>query len=455
VKVRDLTTEDGVAGDISAETLGALVEVAVIYSQLALVRGDITEARKLSQLALPPPDSRTVAYFNLGLAHEIVGELAAAEKALTEALNLGKERINLHIVSVAYGHLARIHRLNGQIPVAIQVCEQGLGELEEMVGRSPMSGLLLSELGLIDYEQNSLETAREKFSEAISLARPWSFWEALVPGYVGLARTRYAFGDVEGARQALDELEALGRNNPELVMPVVKSSRALLKIFEGDLDAALNWAHDAGLDVDDELTYTSEGDYVLFVRILLAEKKWDKADRLIDRLITMVEVGKRRGRLIELFILQAMSLEAQKVEKAALEAIARALELGEPNGYVRLFLDEGERMEDLLRRALSQGIAPVYVSRLLKDFETQGNGRATEELTTFADPDTSPLIEQLSDRELEVLRMLQSDLSGPEIARELSIALSTMRTHTQSIYSKLSVSNRRAAVRRAEEVNLL
>lgn len=468
VSVKDMISDEGMKNDLSPDTLGALVEVAVIYSQLALVQGDIAKARRLSQLALPlledsegpylynpPPDSRTVAYFNLGMAHERAGELTAAERALTEALSLGKERNNLHIVSVAYGHLVRIHRLNGEIPRAIEVCEQGLGELSEMVGRSPMLGLLLSELGMIEYEQNNLKAAQDKFQEAIGVAKLWGFWEALVPGYFGLARIRHSQGNVEGAFQALDELETLGKNNPDMVMPVVRSSRALLRILEGDLDAAQSWAHTAGLKVDAEISYSLEGDYMLFARILTATDRWDEADGMIDQLISAAEDGERFGRLFELLILRAMSLEAQQKESAALDTITRALELGEPNSYVRVFLEAGERMEELLHRAYSHGVAKEYVSRLLRGFLKKGDGKRTEEDATpvRATPATA-LVEALSDRELDVLRMLRTELAGPEIAQELSIALSTMRTHTQSIYSKLNVSNRRAAVRKAEELNL-
>jgi len=140
--------------------------------------------------------------------------------------------------------------------------------------------------------------------------------------------------------------------------------------------------------------------------------------------------------------------------------LKRALTLGEPEGYVRLFLDEGSPMAQLLRDAATRKIMPDYTSKLLAGFEAEQlmsagespllpNGRGQ------ASPAAQPLIEPLSPRELEVLRLFKTDLSGPEIARELMIALSTVRTHTKSIYNKLNVKNRREAVQRATELDLI
>jgi LuxR family maltose regulon positive regulatory protein len=159
------------------------------------------------------------------------------------------------------------------------------------------------------------------------------------------------------------------------------------------------------------------------------------------------QTGKRWGRLIELLILEALLLDAQGKQDEALERLTRALTLAEPEGYVRIFVGEGEPMAALLRQAGSRGIALDYVGELLAAHEPDTIPREL--------PPTTPLVEPLSKRELQVLRLLKTELSGPEIADELMIALSTLRTHTQSIYSKLNVNNRRGAVNRAEELNLI
>jgi LuxR family maltose regulon positive regulatory protein len=149
--------------------------------------------------------------------------------------------------------------------------------------------------------------------------------------------------------------------------------------------------------------------------------------------------------MIEILVLQALAYQARGEMRAALVALERALTLAEPEGYVRVFVDEGARMEALLHAAAKQRIALHYVQQLLATFET---------------PEDTPsarqnLVEPLSERELDVLRLLATDLDGPEIASQLVVSLNTMRTHTKSIYTKLGVNNRRAAVRRAEELRII
>jgi LuxR family maltose regulon positive regulatory protein len=470
-EVSDLSSKKDAEELTSPETHGALVEVAVIRSQVAINLGDFEEALKLALLVHPllddekgaylhnpPVASRTVVNFSLGLAHEFSGELEAAENALTEALVLGKEQGNIHIVAVAYGHLAKIHRIRGHIQSAMRLCIQGISDLTEMAGgRTPMSGLLLSELGLIQYEHNDLKSAQDSFQEAINVAKPWAFWEGLLPAYSGQARVKQAQGDKLGAFEVLDELESLSKNSPERVSPIVASSRARLWAAEGNLTAAMDWVHAVGMDVDDEISYPQEGNFIIFARVLIAAKRWDEADRLVGRLVTAAETGKRNGRLIELLVLRAFLLEAQSKRGGALKVITQALKLGEPNGYIRTFLDEGAPMLELLSHALSRGIESEFVEVLLRAFngETIDKGRGTTDEDSSIIIPPSSLVEPLSERELDVLRMLKTELSGPDIAHELSIALSTMRTHTQNIFGKLNVSNRRAAVRRAEELELL
>jgi LuxR family maltose regulon positive regulatory protein len=158
--------------------------------------------------------------------------------------------------------------------------------------------------------------------------------------------------------------------------------------------------------------------------------------------------------VIEILVLQALAYQAQGDIPAALLPLEQALMLAEPEGYIRVFLDEGSPMAQLLREAAKRGIMPDYTGKLLTAFESQGQGSASASPIT-ASPISQSLIEPLSLRELEVLRLFRTELSGPEIARELVIALSTVRTHTESIYRKLDVNNRRAAVKRAAELGLI
>ncbi len=219
-----------------------------------------------------------------------------------------------------------------------------------------------------------------------------------------------------------------------------------------------------GLSPDDDLRYLREYEYITLARVLIAQYQNDRsgsalhsAMRLLDRLLEAAEEGNRLGSVIELLVLQALAYQAQDNLTSALAPVKRALTLAEPEGYVRIFVDEGSPMIALLQEATKHGIAQKYGNQLLTTFEkTEGKKLLTQPLIEPTSPlETPPLVEHLSGRELEVLRLLRTEMSGPEIARELMVSLNTVRTHTQSIYAKLGVNNRRAAVHHAEELNLL
>jgi LuxR family maltose regulon positive regulatory protein len=232
-------------------------------------------------------------------------------------------------------------------------------------------------------------------------------------------------------------------------------------VVQGRLGEALGWVRDQGLSVNNELSYLREFDHITLARLLLACYLSDHSDGsisevmgLLERLLKGAEEGGRQGSVIEILVLQAIAYHAQGDLPAALNPLQEALTLAEPEGYIRMFVDEGPPMAQLLLEAASHGIMSDYTGKLLAAFEAQQPSSAGESPlpTPLA---VQPLAEPLSQRELEVLRLLKTELSGPEIAHELVISLSTVRTHTKSIYSKLNANNRRAAVKRAEELHLI
>ena len=212
------------------------------------------------------------------------------------------------------------------------------------------------------------------------------------------------------------------------------------------------------------LSYLREFEHITLVRILLARYKSDPQDNsiretigLLERLLQAAQGGGRMGSMIEILVLQALAQQMLGEIPATLTALERALTLAEPEGYIRIFLDEGANMTTLLREASRRRIMPDYTGKLLGTANAEGQTSAVSagESTLPTYPTSKPLIESLSQRELQVLRLFKTELSGSEIACELVIALSTVRTHTESIYSKLNVKNRRAAVQRATELKLI
>lgn len=456
----DMFSERDRAEKIDPSVQNVLVEIAVMRIELASEEGDIPQVFKLSQLVLPyleddegPPqdnyleDLRSVVFFVLGLAYKISGKLNEAGEALSKAAESGRGLGNVYIAAGSLGRLASVQSMLGHLGQAVRTCERGLKLVQEMVGEPPMYGLIHAELGNLLYERNDLEAALHHLQEGIEIARPWRYLEAFVPGYTGLARVRAAQGDWDGAFDALDILAELGEGNPAMVMPVVESLQALLWVALGKIDAANRWAINAGLDPEEEINYHRLGEMVVLARILIARHEYSEAVNLLTRMVDAAEAGGWFGRQIEMRVLLALALKSQGETEEALRSLELALIPAAAEGYIRVFLNEGQPSEALLREAETRGIAPDYVPKLLAAFETDE--------VQVGPPSVTALIEPLSERELEVLGLLKTELSGPEIAQELMVELSTFRSHTKNIYSKLNVNSRRAAVYKAEDLNVI
>ena len=281
------------------------------------------------------------------------------------------------------------------------------------------------------------------------------------------ARLKEAQGDLAGALDLLDEAERLYIRNP---LPDVRPIAALkmrVWIRQGRLTEALTWVRERGPSIDDTLSYLREFEHITLARLLIARYQSEQGDNsindalsLLARLLQAAEEGGRMGSVIEILVLQALAHQAQGDIPLALVSLERALMLAEPEDYVRIFVDEGTPMAALLNRMEDEGARSgrqAYIHKLLAAF---GDTKDVQPVSRSFSPQPStfslqPVVEPLSERELEVLRLLGTELGGPEIARQLMVSLSTMRTHTQNIYNKLGVNNRRAAVRHAEELNLL
>jgi LuxR family maltose regulon positive regulatory protein len=261
-----------------------------------------------------------------------------------------------------------------------------------------------------------------------------------------MARLHEAHGDLDGALELLAEAQPAFMIDLSPNLRPIAAVRARLLIRQGQAGEALRWAGERGLSVDDELSYVHEYEHITLARAQVASGLVVEAAALLNRLLEPAEDAGRYGSVVEILALQALAYETRRETAAALASLERALTLAEPEGYMRVFLDEGPRMATLLEGGAKRGLRPDYVQRLLKNFGAP---------VTEAHPGHQELIEPLSERELEVLRLLATDLDGPEIASELMVSLNTMRTHTKSIYTKLAVNSRRAAVRRAEELDLL
>ena len=266
---------------------------------------------------------------------------------------------------------------------------------------------------------------------------------------------------MSGAHARLDEAarlqERLHIPNPS----PVAARKARVWVAQGKPDEALRWARERGLSVHDELSYFREFEHVTLARVLIARYKYEQAEEsireameLLTRLLSAAEAGGRTGSVIDILALQALAHHTQGNLAAALEPLHQALTLAEPEGYVRVFISEGTPMAHLLSEAAAHGMMPDYVGRLLAAFRVEEQqGEVTS--NSSPGPNSQLLIEPLSERELEILRLIAQGLSNREIGKRLFRALTTIKGHNRNIFGKLGVKNRTEAVARARELGLL
>ena len=462
----DAAGERGRGGAISAGAVvvdeGALRRlpgsVAVHRAGHALASGNlataVAHARRALELA-PEDDhlGRGGAAGLLGLAAWTSGALEEAHRSWSAAV-ASLQRAG-H-VSDALGctiAVADIRIAQGRLGEAMRTYERALGLAAAREGPA-LRGTADMHVGLSDLhrERGDLGAARQHLSISQELGERAGLAQNRYRWRVALARVRQAEGDPAGALGLLDEAERLYAGDFFPNVRPVAAWRARTWVGLGRLDEALAWARERGLSAADELSYLREFEHVTLARALLARSTTDRADHpvretvaFLERLLRAADAGGRTGSVIEILVLLALAHHALRDLPDALAPLERALTLAEPEGYVCLFVDEGPPLAALLDAAGRRGIAPRYVRQLLADAGGAGpRALATQEL-----------VEPLSERELDVLRLLGSDLNGPDIARELVVSLNTVRTHTKSIYSKLGVNTRRAAVRRAEALGLL
>jgi LuxR family transcriptional regulator, maltose regulon positive regulatory protein len=425
--------------------------VALHRAGHALARGDLAEtakhARRARALAVEKDHlSRGGATALLGLAAWATGDLETAYQ--TYAQGMADVRRSGHISGVVGSaiNLGDIRVAQGRLREAMRTYQQAL-QLAMDKGGPVLRGasdlhVCMSELYR---EWNDLDAATQALMTGRDLGEHAGFPQNQSRWRVAMARIHEAEGDLDGALELLHQAEPMYVSDLSPNVRPIAAVKARVLVRQGRLNEALAWANDQGLSVEEELSYLREFEHITLARVLLASGAVAGALALHERLLLAADDGGRNGSVIDILVLQALAHQTLGNTAAALVPLDRALSLAEPEGYVRTFLDEGAPMAALLQAAANRRIAPGYVQRLLSV-----PGTAEDIL-----PTKRALVEPLSERELDVLRLLATDLDGPEIASQLVVSLNTMRTHTRSIYNKLGVNNRRAAVRLAEELHLL
>ena len=438
--------------------------IAIARAALALARGDVPETVTLSRraLELAPQDdhlTRGGAAGFLGLAYWTSGELEAAHRTYADGMAHLQRAGNISDAINGAIALAAIRIAQGRLREAMHTYERGL-QLAAEQGNPVMRGTADMYVGMseLERERNDLEAATQRLLRSKELGEHTGFPQNRYRWRVAMARIKEAQGDLYGALALLDEAERLYMSDFSPNVRPIAALKTRVWVAQGRLGEALGWALERGLSAHDDLSYVREFEHVTLARVLLARYKSDREERsiheatgLLERLLKAAEEGGRMGSVSEILVLQALTHEAQGDGPSALVPLKRALTLAEPEGYVRVFVDEGRPMAQLLAEAAADGIMPDYAARLLAAFKA-------EEHKSEDEPDVSPalpLIEPLSQRELEVLRLVAQGLSNREIGERLFLAVITVKGHNRNIFRKLQVRRRTEAVARARELGLL
>jgi LuxR family transcriptional regulator, maltose regulon positive regulatory protein len=452
--------------------------VEMYRAALDLMGGDpagaIARARRAIEAAADDDLVAGAAAALSGLASWTTGDIISAHTSYASsiaALTRAGHIADVLGCSIALGDMElRLGRLRDAEHTYARALE--LAEANAPAGSGVMRGTadMLVGLSRTAWHRNDLAAVVEylrrsdELGEAAALAQNPYRWR------VGMARLRAAEGELSAALELLDEAERVyvGDYSPN-VQPV-HATRARVLAAQGDIVQARAWARQHQVTTEDDLSYLREYQHITLVRVLLAEHAATKsrttlqeAVAFLDRLVTAATAGGRVGTVIELEVLRAVAHQGSGEAATALDALARAVGLAETDDWVRVFVDAGLPLGDLLQALAERQPESVFTRELLAAVTAAGaalepsdapRSDAVETPGRDAGPGAE-LVDRLSDRELDVLRLLGSDLDGPAIARELVVSLNTVRTHTKHIYTKLGVNNRRAAISKAHQLDLL
>lgn len=447
--------------------------VSAVRAWISALRGQIPSALEFSRRALedlPKDDTflRAITLWNLGISYWAEGDTVAGDQALEEAARVGRQTGNTMVAVTALCRLAGLRIVQGQLHEGQTILQRALALATERNGQHlPIAGEALNGLGELARERNDLEAAARYLTRGIELSRQQGSIGAL-GGYISLARVRRAQGDLAAARDLIQQAQQFAEefDATDIDDMTVALFQARFWITEGNLEAVARWAEERGLEAALAPTGAPEGsglaevhlrkyEQLVLARLLIAQGRLDEALALLDPLLrTMERHGRLRG-MIEVHNLKALALSAKGDLDQALVSLERALSLGRPGGYLRIFADEGEPLAALLRQAAARGIATDYAGTLLEAMSEQAGEPAGEEGGPSATAAAPPLVEPLSEREQEVLRLIAVGLSNREIAEELVVAVSTVKWHINNVYGKLGVRSRTQAVARANQLGLL
>jgi len=433
--------------------------IATVRAHYAVINEEISRAVEQANLALrllPVDDyfTRGTAGVALGAAYWGMGDVHRAEAAFAEsASNSLKGGFNIRATSsLCYMGMQQVKQ--SRLQEAEETFREALILSTGPGGRRfPTAGYPLAKLGELRCEWNDLEQATADVFESVELCTQLGHVDLLAEAYVALARVQLAQRDYAGVSASLKHADRLSTETKldAWIDTWLDDCRLRLWLNTGNLEQAQRWVRKRGLRADDPLNYHHELEHINLARVMVAigiqgtspNDQTEVLD-LLDRLLGAAESADWVHVSIKILVLKALALSCAGSTQEALVWLVKALTLAEPGGYIRTFVDEGRPMGKLLQQTLNQGVRREYVGKLLSTIEVETAGQVE-----------TVILESLSPREMEVLGFLVTDISIPEIAGILYITEHTVRSHVKSIYGKLDVHSRIAAVQRAKELKLI
>ena len=430
--------------------------IAAARAQTANVQGQAVAAAGFARQALTyltaADDTtcslRVVSIALLGDASTLSGELDEAWDAYDEASRVVRSAGDVHLSIVLNSNLAYILSEKGQLRRAAAIHRETLEMAALSGGRTASNGgRACIELAQVCYEWNRLEEAGAHLERGLDLCRAWGNRDMLAIALALRAQLGTVRGDADRARQDIDDAYHLVREYR--LAPAhanwVKAALARLWLKQGEQGRVVDLVADSGITDQAEVPYLREPELITLIRLRLAQGDPQAALRLVEQVLPRVAVAQRNGRIIELSLLQALALQPLGDIDRALACLRTALALARPEGFVRSFLDEGEGIGKLLYLAKTRGVEGGYAAELLR--AARGRGGTTPPAQLLAQP--------LTNRELEILRLIDRGCSNQDIATELYISLATVKRHISNIFTKLDAGGRTQALARSRDLRLL
>ena len=456
------------AGRAASVLTNVPATIALDRAYLAELRGDAEQATAYASRALAEAGEgewmlASHARGYLSLAEWMRGRLGEAEQLLSSTIAQWRAAGESALMIRGCYHLGQVQRAQGRLDVALGTYQQAV-DIAAVPGRPATPGAGMGYVGLAEvaYQRDKLDDALRQVTEGVTLAKNYPYAQPLATGLATLAWIRQAQGDSARARKTMGEAvqAAPGAAVTGLLNPV-PAQRARLLLAQGDVAAAARWAQENGLRATDTPPYSREPEYLVLARLLLAQDRPGQALTLLESMLAAAAAQGRTGSIIEIQALQALALTSSGQEASAVDCLARALTLACPQGYVRVFADEGTPMRVLLGRLVAAQRAEQAAARdvplgfLARVLQAVGQNHAERDSRPRAAAALPGLVEQLTARELEILRLVAPGTPNQAIAEQLVVTLDTVKKHITHLLAKLGAANRTEAVARARQLGLI